>query len=255
MNHQEGPKIVYAGGYEGICDFPDHRHEHAWELVYLCEGSIKERVEGEAREMHPGTFILHPPGVVHGDSACDRYFLYHVLFVADELLGWPGIGSDFDGEPIRAVLGMIVREWYSSGIQRETYLRHCSSLLDLLMKRCAIEAEESLVARHLVAAVCGRFRREFRHAINLHQVSADLHISRSTLYTYFEQVLGRTPQRVLDGIRLKHAVYLLKHSELPIEQVATGSGYCSSSHLGRKLRRAFNITARQVRESWVEHEP
>lgn len=45
----------------------------------------------------------------------------------------------------------------------------------------------------------------------------------------------------------RHVVYLPKRSELPIEAVAKGSGYCSASHLGRKLRDAYGMTARQVR--------
>lgn len=243
------PRIVYAGGHEGLGDNSDHRHEHAWELIYLCEGLVTERLGENTLDMRPGMFVVHAPGAVHGDSASDRYFLYHVLVTLDEPLDWPRSGCDLEGAPIRAVLEMVVREWYSNGAQREAFIRNCASLLDILMKRCAIQAQESLVARNVVANVCGYFRREFHSPINMQDVARDLSISRSTLYAYFRRVLGRAPQEVLEGIRLKHAVYLLKHSELPIEQVARSAGYCSSSHLGRKLRGAYGTTATQIRES------
>ncbi|MBI5705656.1 MAG: helix-turn-helix transcriptional regulator [Armatimonadetes bacterium] len=255
MSRRKAPKVVYAGGYEGTTDFPDHRHAHAWELIYLGEGSIRERIGKEVREMEPGTFILLPPSTVHGDSPNGRYFLYHVLVASEHPLGWPRFGNDLEGEPIRAVLDLLVREWYSNGIQREAVIRHCASMLDVLMKRCAVQAEESQVARNVVATVCGHFRRDFRSSLKVETISRGLNISRSTLFSYFRIVLDRTPQSVLDSIRLEHAVYLLKHSELPIEQVALGSGFCSSSHLGRKLRRAFQMTARQIRESCVEQVP
>ncbi len=105
-----------------------------------------------------------------------------------------------------------------------------------------------MVALNVVSATRGLFRREFCNPIDLRAVASDLNISRSTLYAYFDQTLGRTPQEVLDEIRIRHAVYLLKHSELPVEEVARGSGYCSASHLGRKLRRAYGMTARQIRD-------
>jgi AraC-like DNA-binding protein len=254
-NGAPAPKIVYAGGYEGLGDFADHRHKHAWELIYLCEGAVTERVGKGTIEMRPGAFVVHPPGSVHGDSATGRYFLYHVLVTGDEPLGWPRFGRDLDGEPIRVLLDMVVREWYSNGVHRAAFLRQCASLLDLLMKRCAVQAEESQDAWNVVAAVCGYFRREFRASIDMGRVAGEMDISRSTLYAYFRQVLGRTPQEVLDGIRLKHSVYLLRHSELPIEEVARGSGYYSSSHLGRKLRRAYQTSAGRIRECGGEDEP
>ncbi|AIE86027.1 AraC family transcriptional regulator [Fimbriimonas ginsengisoli Gsoil 348] len=205
--------------------------------------------------MTPGMFILHPPGVPHGDLANDKYSLYHVLLTSDQPLGWPEFGHDLEGSPLHDLLRMIVNEWYSNRIQREAYLRHCAALLDLLMKRCAVEQEGTQVARNVVAEVCGRFRRGFYATINMGDVASDLQISRSTLYAYFRQVLGRTPVDVLDAIRLKHAVYLLLHSELSVAEVAKGAGFCSASHLGRKLRTAYRATASQIRQRGAEAEP
>jgi AraC-like DNA-binding protein len=257
MSRSDGhvPRIVHAGGHEGAGDFPDHRHEHAWELLYLYEGNIMQRSGGEAVMMTPGTFIVHPPGTVHGDSATSRYFLYHVLVTSEKPLEWPRLGTDLEGAPICALLDMVVQEWCHNRLHREAFIRHCASLLDVLMKRCAIRDEESGVAIRTVSAACGLFRREFPRSIDMKAVASDLNISRSTLYAYFHQVLERTPQEVLDGIRLKHAVCLLKHSDLSMERVAKDSGYCSASHLGRKLRATYSLTAGQIRRSCTHQEP
>jgi len=222
---------------------------HAWELIYLRDGWVTERLSGDTLDMRPGMFVVHPPGTVHGDSANSKYFMYHVLVTQDQPLDWPRSGNDLEGAPIQAILDLVIREWYSNGAQREAFIRHCALLLDILMKRCAIQDQESLIARNVVTTVCGQFRREFHSAINMQEVARDLGIARSTLYAYFSRVLGRTPLEVLEGIRLKHAAYLLKHSELPVEQVARSAGHCSASHLGRKLRRNYGRTARQIRES------
>lgn len=249
------PRIVFAGAFEGDGNYPDHRHEHAWELIYLREGSITERSGKDSFEMGPGSFVVHPPGTIHGDSAGAKYLLYHVLVTAEQPLKWPRTGYDPQGGAVNSLLDMVVREWYSNGVHREAFLRHSASLLDILMKRCALQAEESQDVRNVVTAVCGYFRREFFRSINLDDLAQSQGISRSTLYSYFHRVLGKTPLEVLDSIRVRNAVYLLKHSQLSVAEIARGSGYCSSSHLGRKLQIAYGMTPRQVRASCVEAEP
>jgi len=242
------PKIVFAGGFEGVGEYPNHRHENAWELLYVRDGIVVERAGKSSFEMKPGMFILHPPGTLHGDSASDRYFLYHVLLTSDQPLGWPEFGHDLEDSPLHDLLRMIVREWYSNRIHRESYLRHAAVLLDILMRRCAVDQEGSHIARNVVAEVCGFFRREFRESINIIDVARQLQISRSTLYAYFRQTLGRTPTDVLEAIRLKHAVYLLLHSEQSVAEIARDAGFYSASHLSRKLRSAYQLTASQIRQ-------
>jgi len=242
------PKIVYAGAFNGATDFPVHKHDNAWELIYLRMGHIAEIVDGETFDLSPGMFILHPPGAIHGDQASSDYFLYHILVTCREPLTWPRLGSDMEGEPVRTVLELIVRDWYGGWIYRDSYLRHSIQLLDILMKRCATQSELESTAVRLVSKARGIFRRDFRQQLNLGDLATQLNISRSTLYAYFDQVLGRTPQEVLDEIRLKHAVFLLKHSELSVDSVAKGSGFCSSSHLGRKLKDCYHLTALQIRD-------
>lgn len=254
-NEAPGPKIVFAGGFAGYGNYPDHRHEHAWELIYVRDGAIVERSGQDSIVMGPGMFIVHPPGTLHGDSTTGPYFLFHVLVTSDLPLRWPRYGSDSEGEPIRALLEMVVREWYSNEVHREAFLRHSASLLDLVMRRSALHAEDCQDVRNVVGAVCGFFRREFRRSINLDEVARSHGIGRSTLYAYFRRVLGRTPQEALDGVRIKHAVYLLKHSQLSVAEVARESGYCSASHLGRKLREAYGMTPRQIRATCIDTEP
>lgn len=241
------PKIVYSGGFAGDGNYPDHRHENAWELLYVREGYVAERSGDHVFELEPGAFVVHPPGVLNSDAAQDRYFLYHVLVASDQPLEWARYGREPEGGPIGALLGMVVNEWYNNFPKRESFLHHASCLLNILMKRHGSPEREVDLALEVVSQARGIFRREFQQKVDFGEIAAQLSISRSTLYTYFHRVLGKTPQEELDRIRLRHAVYLLRHSALPIDQIAAGSGYCSSSHLTRKLRTAFQRTAGEIR--------
>lgn len=251
--HGSAPKIVYAGGYSGSSDYPVHTHENAWELIYLREGAIDEIANKDVLGLSPGMFVVHSPGTIHGDLAHSEYFLYHVLVATDHPEHWPKLGRDLEASPIGALLGMIVHEWHNGWVHRETFLRHSALLLDVLMRRCVVMSEETSIALSVVTRVRGIFRRDFRQSINMGELAAELDISRSTLYAYFHQVLARTPQEVLDEIRLRHAVFLLRHSQLSIGSIAQGSGFCSASHLGRKLRKIYQRSASEIREAPVEN--
>ncbi len=247
-------KIVYSGGFDGDGDYPDHRHENAWELLYLREGTITERSGDSTYILEPGAFVVHAPGVVHGDSAEGKYFLYHVLVSSDRPLEWPTFGREEETGPIGALLGIIVNEWYNNFLNREAALRNAAVLLNILLKRHAGGEQQRNIALAIVNQARGILRREFRQTIEFESIARQLNISRSTLYTHFHKILGKTPQQELDRIRLRHAVYLLRHSKLPIDQIAENSGYCSSSHLTRKLRAIYQRTASEIRKTMVTKE-
>jgi hypothetical protein len=135
VSQVSAPRIVYAGGYSGSSNHPIHKHENAWELIYLREGSIEEIVGDHVLDLSPGMFVVHSPGTPHGDLASSEYFLLHVLITSDHPTSWPRVGWDLEESPIRSVLGMIVHDWHNGWIQREAFLRHSATLLDILMKR------------------------------------------------------------------------------------------------------------------------
>jgi quercetin dioxygenase-like cupin family protein len=44
---------------------PLHRHRELTDMFYVLEGTLTVRVEGETRELGPGSFVCVPPGVAH----------------------------------------------------------------------------------------------------------------------------------------------------------------------------------------------
>ncbi len=221
-------------------------------MIYLREGSIDEVVGQDVLGLEPGMFVVHPPGTEHGDLAHSEYFLYHVMFTSDHPSAWPRVGCDLDGSPLGALLGMIVHDWHNGWAQREAFLRHSAQMLDIVMKRCGLFGQEGRTAQAIVAQARGLFRRGFRQPIDMGEIAAELGISRSTLYAHFRSVLGRTPQSVVAEMRLRNALFLLQHSKLSVAEIARGSGYCSASHLGRKLREAYNLGAKDIRAQSVK---
>jgi mannose-6-phosphate isomerase-like protein (cupin superfamily) len=51
-----------APGFPGP---PLHRHERLHDMFYVLEGTLTMDVDGERRELGPGSFACVPPGVAH----------------------------------------------------------------------------------------------------------------------------------------------------------------------------------------------
>jgi len=84
------PKFVFAGGFEGSANIADHRHDKAWEILYVREEIVIERTQENSFELKPGTFIPHPADAIHGD----RHFLHQVLLISNRPLERPQFGHD-----------------------------------------------------------------------------------------------------------------------------------------------------------------
>jgi quercetin dioxygenase-like cupin family protein len=44
---------------------PPHTHERLHDMFYVLEGRLTMQLDGERRELGPGSFVCVPPGVVH----------------------------------------------------------------------------------------------------------------------------------------------------------------------------------------------
>ncbi len=78
--------------------------------------------------------------------------------------------------------------------------------------------------------------------------------SRFHLTRVFKEVLGEEMSEFIRRIRLERAAYQILHSRRGIGQIAKSSGYSGPEAFGRAFRKAFGMTATQLREtaaSWT----
>ncbi|KOV97100.1 AraC family transcriptional regulator [Streptomyces sp. NRRL B-1140] len=64
-------------------------------------------------------------------------------------------------------------------------------------------------------------------------------LSPSRFAHLFSSQLGRSPMRALREARLRHAARLLESTDLPVERVATASGFVSPFHFNRAFRERY----------------
>jgi len=200
--------------------------------------------------MQPGMFVLHPPGVRHADLAESNYILYHVQFDVDGDPGWPRAAMDDTIQSVGTTMQAIVQEWYSAEPDRDAMLRILASRMNLLLRR-SVWHKQIIGPEQLVSTVEKVFRQRFYEPITIDEVAASVGVSRSALYTHFKEVLGKTPLEVLNDLRVKNALYLLRYSHMKTGEIAEACGFCSASHLGRRLKESTGYNPRDVRASTI----
>jgi transcriptional regulator GlxA family with amidase domain len=75
--------------------------------------------------------------------------------------------------------------------------------------------------------------------VSLEQMSQSTGISRRHIERLFRHHLSRSPARYYLEVRLERAKRLLRHSNLPIIEVAVASGFVSASHFSKRYREYF----------------
>jgi len=75
--------------------------------------------------------------------------------------------------------------------------------------------------------------------ISLAEMAQVTSISRRHIERLFRHHLGRSPARYYLEVRLERARRLLRHSNLPIVEVAVASGFLSASHFSKRYREYY----------------
>lgn len=73
-------------------------------------------------------------------------------------------------------------------------------------------------------------------------------LSPSRFAHLFTDQLGHSPMRALRHARLRHAARLLEATELPVERVATASGFGSPFHFSRVFRQRYGVPPGEYRQ-------
>ena len=86
-------------------------------------------------------------------------------------------------------------------------------------------------------------------AVGLDDLAGHLGLSASRAGHAVVEACGRTFIALLIEARLRTAAGLLRHSSLPLEQVAVRSGFGNRSHFHQQFRRAFGLSPGQYRRN------
>ena len=90
-------------------------------------------------------------------------------------------------------------------------------------------------------------RQRLAEGFSLDQAAADLATSKRTLARRTQSVLGKSPLKYFQDLRVEHAVHLLETSRASVDQIAAEVGYSEGVTLRTLLRRKLGRGVREIR--------
>ena len=130
----------------------------------------------------------------------------------------------------------------------------CAKLLDMHIRGRKVEplvdlafpgvvtrqsTDATLVPDAFIAKALAIVRRDLSNSHTIADIAKELKVSRRTLETKANLVLGTTLKNEINRIRLNEAVRLISNTDLSIQAVAERCGFCCASHLNTRFKTAF----------------
>lgn len=77
-------------------------------------------------------------------------------------------------------------------------------------------------------------------------------LSKSRFVHLFQKELGKSPQRYIEELRMRHAILMLKATKNPISEIAEESGYPDPLYFSNRFRQFTGMSPRHFRNSHEE---
>jgi AraC family transcriptional regulator len=234
-----GAFLVMQNRYSPNARLQNHAHQRAF-ISFVIRGSYVEYCDRRPLRCGPGTLIFHPSGEEHADH-----------FESQEAV-LLGIELDDPQEPDQRLL-------HSRRLLAGPESLIAGQLARELKRQCPVSdlVVESLAAE-LVSNCCrGTGRNGTPHWLGRAvEMANDLHATRITLKAVaaaagvhpvhlarqFRSRMGCTYGEFVRRIRLARALDQLRHTTLPIADIAAATGFADQSHLTRLMTATVGLT-------------
>lgn len=114
---------------------------------------------------------------------------------------------------------------------------------------CEPETPRGAMQGHRLKRVLAFIEEHLSDDLSLDMIAAAAGVSAPHCKVLFRRALGVPLHQYVIGRRIEHAAALLRHSRLPISQIALDSGFAHQSHLARHMRRVLGVSPGELRSS------
>lgn len=119
-------------------------------------------------------------------------------------------------------------------------------------------AAEDLVApqsSHSLSEKAIKYIKEhYGEKISVSDIASSLFVSENHLIRVFKKDVGATPHKYLNDYRILTGAYLLRSSELGIEEIAESVGFSTSSLFITTFKRTYGCTPKEYRKKNIREE-
>jgi len=147
------------------------------------------------------------------------------------------------GKPLQGHLELIVRAdgslgWY---VTNKSALRDGEEIVGVAV--LSIDLQSQVNSAHAgLASVIASVRREIHHGWRVAEMAEIAGLSSSQLERLCRRTLGIPPQKLLQRLRLEHAVHLITTTSLSMGDVSAECGFYDQASFTRQFRSVLGLT-------------
>lgn len=247
LHEPPSPVVISTGAWSARQGqhAPPHRHA-AWKITYYRAGRITSVIDGERYDIVPGTVLVLRPNQAHGELAHTAYSNYYTLVEAAAEQPWPVRCDGDDAHDVGRISAALLRETSSPDALSPSMTAALMTELDVTLRRHDPAAAPTAAERTLRAAE--RVVEEaYARPLSVGELAASVGVSTSTLRAHFASAAELAPLEFMRRVRLRHALGLLRTSDLSLSSVAARCGFDSASHLSRHVKAATGTSPGRLR--------
>lgn len=234
-----------------------------WSFILVGYGKCVYWVEGEKVLLEKGDVLLIPAGTrFYGKSipslSHEKYVVtFTIAAEADPPLPIIAVAHHLHLRSLQAdlLLGRIQtmeEEW-------KEHLPYCKAmgqalLLEVLtrLNREWDQGPRSSVKHRQAEAMKAYIKNHYREKVTKYELAATIGKSPNYTAALFSETTGQTISDYVHAMRIKTAIYMLRHSQLTVGDIADYLGYCDTSYFHRTFRRLTGTSPSAYMKERVE---
>lgn len=231
-----------AGWYEEAA-----KESAVWTLILVGYGKCLYWVEGEKLLLEKGDLTLIPEHTVFYGKAIPSvsHEKYVITFSHQDgaallpMLGMPRFMRLRTGkyELLLSRMQSMKEQWTE---RHPYYEAMCQALLLETLAHMNREADEGAYSsvKHRHAELMKSYiQNHYREKVTKEHLGAFIEKSPNHAAVLFREVTGQTISDYVNALRIKTAIYLLRHSQRTVADIADYLGYCDPSYFHRVFKR------------------
>jgi len=233
----------------------DRKNSDLYGIELITAGNLRFVQNGKEYIIEPGTVFIKRRGDNHFYEPGPAGFV-HKRFVR------------LDGPVIESLIGELGIDQYD-----KCNLSHPADFALLQKKAIALISEQppgyelllSLLAFEIllfiaqdisgglqyppaVSASIEHMRRNLHHKISINELSQMAGVSNTQFFRFFKDSTGETPLAYYNIMKMKRAAELLKHTIMPIKEIAFNLGYEEPAYFTNLFRKTIGVSPRAYRK-------
>lgn len=249
-----------------------HFHDR-YEIYYLISGERDYFIENRTYHVKPGNLVLIDKGIIHrtiGESSTGyerALFYYDTAFETQMKYMFPNINlfSIFNKDLHVFALSKKDQAFLEKQIvkiadeclnQNENYLQYLEVLyieLLLYINRCIYDSltqvpQVSNPKFAKITDIIQFINSNYMKKLNLPLITEKFFISTSCFTKTFKEATGFTFVEYLNNLRIKHAQYMLRSTDLSVSEIAEEVGFESVTHFGRVFKKFSGMSPLNFRK-------